>query len=189
MSSTPTPPFQNPNMTFSHDQTRYTFSRVVKGTKVHIHVLDEENRPVIDRPLYGFEGELFRRLAQAQEEVRMLREHCSLIHNFARHTLVEAIDKAVDEFMKTAAFSGQRGRIERAAKEKSERAMDNPEQEQKHEREFTDITAPQEVEVSIKHDSKVIWVNVDGVCRLRCCAIGNLTVDDQRKPKEKEDKS
>jgi hypothetical protein len=40
-----------------------------------------------------------------------------------------------------------------------------------------DITAPAEiVEVQIREDKKVIWVNVDGVCCLRICQIPKLKV-------------
>ena len=47
-----------------------------------------------------------------------------------------------------------------------------------------DITAGLEtvVEISIRDDGRVIWVNVDGVCRLRCCRIEKLVVDDRRVP-------
>lgn len=45
-----------------------------------------------------------------------------------------------------------------------------------------DITGAQEVEVSIRSDSKVLWINVDGTCQLRICNIDNLTLDDHRKP-------
>lgn len=37
-----------------------------------------------------------------------------------------------------------------------------------------DITAPKCVEVQTSHNRKVLWVNVDGVCRLRCCSIGEF---------------
>jgi hypothetical protein len=44
-----------------------------------------------------------------------------------------------------------------------------------------DITAPEEVEILIKEDGKVIWINVDGICELRVCRISKLTVNDERK--------
>lgn len=34
----------------------------------------------------------------------------------------------------------------------------------------TDITEPQNVEIQIRNDGKVIWVNVDGICVLRICS-------------------
>lgn len=34
-----------------------------------------------------------------------------------------------------------------------------------------DITAPKIVEVLVRVDEKVLWVNVDGVCVLRVCQI------------------
>jgi hypothetical protein len=45
---------------------------------------------------------------------------------------------------------------------------------------MVDITAPNVVEIEVRHDGKVVWVNVDGVCRLRACQIGNLAIDDSR---------
>ena len=47
-----------------------------------------------------------------------------------------------------------------------------------------DITAPEEVEILIKEDGKVIWINVDGICELRACRIGKLTLNDERKKKD-----
>lgn len=34
-----------------------------------------------------------------------------------------------------------------------------------------DVTAPEHVEVRIRGDKKVVWVNIDGVCVLRVCRI------------------
>jgi len=47
----------------------------------------------------------------------------------------------------------------------------------------TDITEPQSVEIQIRDDGKVIWVNVDGICVLRACRITNLQVMDYRETK------
>lgn len=47
---------------------------------------------------------------------------------------------------------------------------------------MNDITAPKLVEVRIRADEKVLWVNVDGECVLRCCRIENLVMEDERKP-------
>lgn len=44
---------------------------------------------------------------------------------------------------------------------------------------MVDITKPQIVEIQISNNG-VIWVNVDGICRLRCCRIEKLVIDDQR---------
>jgi hypothetical protein len=44
-----------------------------------------------------------------------------------------------------------------------------------------DITGPEEVEIMIKEDGKVLWVNVGGLCVLRICKIGKLTLEDKRK--------
>lgn len=41
-----------------------------------------------------------------------------------------------------------------------------------------DITEPQEVEVLIREDHKTLWINVDGVCRLRVSHISKLQIDD-----------
>lgn len=43
-----------------------------------------------------------------------------------------------------------------------------------------DITHPQVVEVRIREDGTVLWVNVDGICRLRICQIGHLKLNDDR---------
>ena len=47
-----------------------------------------------------------------------------------------------------------------------------------------DVTGPTtgEVEVSIREDGRVLWVNVGGVCLLRICRIvGEVQIDDRRK--------
>jgi hypothetical protein len=43
-----------------------------------------------------------------------------------------------------------------------------------------DVTAPQVVEVSIRNDGKVVWVNVDGICRFRACQITTVILEDKR---------
>lgn len=43
-----------------------------------------------------------------------------------------------------------------------------------------DITGANIVDVQIRADGTVIWVNVDGVCKLRICRIEKLTVEDNR---------
>jgi len=40
-----------------------------------------------------------------------------------------------------------------------------------------DITAPKHVEVTTSANSKVLWVNVDGECALRCCRIEHITLN------------
>lgn len=42
-----------------------------------------------------------------------------------------------------------------------------------------DITGAKDVQIQIRGDQRVIWVNVDGMCRLRICQIEDLTIDDQ----------
>lgn len=43
----------------------------------------------------------------------------------------------------------------------------------------TDITAKQGVEIVIRHDSLVIWINVDGVCVGRIIMNGFIPIDIQ----------
>ncbi len=51
---------------------------------------------------------------------------------------------------------------------------------------MNDLTAPKVVEISIRDDGKVVWVNIDGVCQLRACRIENLVIDDRRVQEEEE---
>lgn len=44
-----------------------------------------------------------------------------------------------------------------------------------------DITAPDNLEIIVRADGKVIWVNIDGRCVLRACRIRHLTLSDRRK--------
>ena len=43
-----------------------------------------------------------------------------------------------------------------------------------------DITGAEVVEVSIRDDGKVIWINTEKGCVLRICRIGKLILDDRR---------
>ena len=43
-----------------------------------------------------------------------------------------------------------------------------------------DITGPEAVEVRIRRDGKVVWLNVDGQCVFRVCRIKQLVVNDER---------
>jgi hypothetical protein len=45
---------------------------------------------------------------------------------------------------------------------------------------MTDITGPGVVELSVRDDGKVVWVDVDGRCELRACQIGEILIDDRR---------
>jgi hypothetical protein len=45
---------------------------------------------------------------------------------------------------------------------------------------MTDITAPALVQVEVSKDRTVLWVNVDGFCRLRICRIHALEVHQPR---------
>jgi hypothetical protein len=46
---------------------------------------------------------------------------------------------------------------------------------------MVDVSEPKMVEVQIRADGKVVWVNVDGVCRFRACRIVKLEIQDERK--------
>jgi hypothetical protein len=48
---------------------------------------------------------------------------------------------------------------------------------------MVDIISPKNVQIQIKKDGKVVWINVDGACRLRCCRIGQLEIIDERELK------
>lgn len=43
-----------------------------------------------------------------------------------------------------------------------------------------DVTAPEILEILIRTDGKVVWINVDGVCRFRACKLKNLVLNDER---------
>lgn len=49
-----------------------------------------------------------------------------------------------------------------------------------------DITAPEHVEVILKADRSVLWVNVEGICRLRICGLKeeNFQFNDEQFPGE-----
>ncbi len=46
-----------------------------------------------------------------------------------------------------------------------------------------DIRDPENVNIVIDSKGETIWININGVCRLRACRIGTLTVLDDRKAK------
>lgn len=43
-----------------------------------------------------------------------------------------------------------------------------------------DITGADEVEILIRNDGKVIWININSVCVFRACKIKNLILNDRR---------
>ena len=49
--------------------------------------------------------------------------------------------------------------------------------------EMIDITKPKFVEIEIRKDGQVVWINIDGICQLRVCRIGKdrLVIKDNRK--------
>jgi hypothetical protein len=63
----------------------------------------------------------------------------------------------------------------RAAKKRGSLTMDI------RDKRTVDVTAPEIVQIVIRDDAKVVWVNVDGVCLFRACRVGRLEVEDQRK--------
>lgn len=51
---------------------------------------------------------------------------------------------------------------------------------------FQDIAAKKEVEIAIRHDGLVIWINVDGICRARIVTNGitvPIIIEDGREVK------
>jgi hypothetical protein len=50
-----------------------------------------------------------------------------------------------------------------------------------------DVAGPEAVEVEVRADGTVIWVNVDGICRFRACRVGRLTVTDHRSTTNREE--
>lgn len=46
-----------------------------------------------------------------------------------------------------------------------------------------DITEPEEVDIVIRDDGKVLWVNINGICRLRLCKIKTIKLYDLRSKK------
>lgn len=48
--------------------------------------------------------------------------------------------------------------------------------------ELQDVTRPSHLELTIDERGKTLWVNVDGICLLRACQIGELVLVDNRPP-------
>ncbi len=46
--------------------------------------------------------------------------------------------------------------------------------------ELQDITEPEYLEILIKEDGKVVWINIDGICAFRACRIKKLILNDER---------
>lgn len=51
----------------------------------------------------------------------------------------------------------------------------------KEENAALDLTAPECVEIRIKNDGKVVWVNTENGCQFRACQIKHLELVDERK--------
>lgn len=45
---------------------------------------------------------------------------------------------------------------------------------------MVDIVAPKGVQIQVRADGKVLWVNVDGVCVLRCSQVEVLEIEYQK---------
>lgn len=43
-----------------------------------------------------------------------------------------------------------------------------------------DVTAPKVVKVRVRGDGRVLWVNIDGICRFRACQVETLIIEDDR---------
>jgi hypothetical protein len=49
---------------------------------------------------------------------------------------------------------------------------------------FNDIAAKSGVQIEVRHDGLVTWINVDGICRMRIISDGltvPITIEDKRK--------
>ena len=44
-----------------------------------------------------------------------------------------------------------------------------------------DITAPKHLEIVIRDDGKIVWINDETQCVLRACQIGDLILKDERR--------
>lgn len=44
-----------------------------------------------------------------------------------------------------------------------------------------DITGAEIVEIKVRDDGQVIWVNIDDICALRICQIKKVIVEDERR--------
>jgi hypothetical protein len=45
---------------------------------------------------------------------------------------------------------------------------------------MVDVTAPEVVEIRIRWDGQVVWVNVDDICRFRACQVKLVILEDDR---------
>lgn len=50
----------------------------------------------------------------------------------------------------------------------------------KGEEHLKDITAPEMLQIVIREDSKVVWINTERCCVFRACQIKKLVIDDRR---------
>lgn len=51
---------------------------------------------------------------------------------------------------------------------------------------MTDIRSPEAVEIALDEAHETIWVNVDGICRLRICGVKHLTIEDMQEQHKKD---
>lgn len=43
-----------------------------------------------------------------------------------------------------------------------------------------DVTGPEHLEIVIREDGVIVWINIDGMCAFRACRIKELVVTDNR---------
>ena len=48
-----------------------------------------------------------------------------------------------------------------------------------------DVTSASVLDIVIKADGKVVWINTEKGCQFRACRIGHLTVHDERSPQQR----
>lgn len=54
---------------------------------------------------------------------------------------------------------------------------------------MVDVTEPVSVDVAIREDGQVVWINVNGICVLRACRAQRINIlDDRKRNKRKDDK-
>ena len=57
---------------------------------------------------------------------------------------------------------------------------------QEKEEKIIDLRGVDNVQVQVDADGHKLWVNIDGICRLRVYAAQRIDIDDPRKPRERD---
>lgn len=52
-------------------------------------------------------------------------------------------------------------------------------------RDLVDISGPKIVSIRVREDRRVVWVNVNGKCLLRCCNVGEVEITGAKKTVKK----